>query len=165
MCLSLLEMPLLLLPPLLLAIALTIHQRLPKDRWICIGRTRGDEETLVKSSNDRKLGLHIGCTSNAKEYSRCCLPIISYFFTMHSTGTCTHMYTITYTHMYTIAYKKATLPSTRVELALTHIRMWVGFNLGSTRIHQKEFSAGMRHPSWTWVQPRFKLQCGCALKV
>ena len=41
------------------------------------GRTRGDEETLVKSSNDRKLALHIGCVSNAKEYSCCCLPIIS----------------------------------------------------------------------------------------
>ena len=48
-----------------------------KDRRICIGRTGGDEETLVKSSNDRKLALHIGCAPNAKEYPRCCLPVIS----------------------------------------------------------------------------------------
>ena len=68
MCLSLLEMALLLLLPLLLAITLMICQKLPKDHWICIGRTWGDEETLVKSSNDRKLALYIGCTPNAKEY-------------------------------------------------------------------------------------------------
>ena len=84
MCLSLLEMALLLLPPLLLAIALTIHQRLPKDRQTCIGRTRGDEKTLVKSSNDCKLALHIGCAPNTKEYPRCCLPIISFLAHAHA---------------------------------------------------------------------------------
>ena len=48
-----------------------------KDRQICMERTGGDEETLVEYSNDRKLALHIGCAPNAKEYPRCCLPVIS----------------------------------------------------------------------------------------
>ena len=48
-----------------------------KDRQISIGRTGGDEKTLVKSSNDCKLALHIGCALNTKEYPRCCLPVIS----------------------------------------------------------------------------------------
>ena len=48
-----------------------------RDRRICIGRTGVDEETLVKSSNDRKLAIHISCTPNAKEYARCRLPVIS----------------------------------------------------------------------------------------
>ena len=86
---------------------------------ICMG-TQGDEETWVKFSNDHKLALHIGCTPNAKEYPRCCLPVISSLRTA-LVGTCARMYTIT--------YEKATLPSTRVELVSTHIWMWVGFNL------------------------------------
>ena len=113
--------------------ALTIHQRLPKDHRMCIGRTRGDKKTLVKSSKDRKLALHIGCTPNAKKYPRWCLPIISLL--------CTAL-----AHAHAITYEKATLLSTRIELASTHIRIWVGFNPGSTRIHQKRVQCGHMQP-------------------
>ena len=73
-----------------------------------------------------------------------------HFFTMHSTGTCTRMYTIT--------YEKATFPSTRVELASTHIRMWVGFNPGSTQIHRKRVQC--RH-----AQPEFNPGSSCSADV
>ena len=94
-----------------------------KDRRICIGRTGGDEEILVKSSNDRKLALRIGCTPNAKEYPRCCLPVISVLRTA-----------LAHAHacIQSLTRKPCTLLSTRVELASTHIRMWVGFNPGSS---------------------------------
>ena len=69
-----------------------------------------------------------------------------HFFTTHGTGTC----------MYTITYMKATLQSTWVELASTHTRMWVGSDLGSTRIHRKRVQCGHAQPelnlSLTWVQ-------------
>ena len=147
MCLSLLEMALLLLPPLLLAIALTIRQRLPKDRRICIGRTRGDEETLVESSNDRKLALHIGCTPNAMEYPRCCLPVISLLCTALA-HTCIQSLT-----------RKPHFPQPRLnslqptsECGLVSTRVQLRFN-------EREFSADTRNLSWTRLQPGFKLQC------
>ena len=48
--------------------------------------------------------------------------------------------------MYTITYEKATLLSTRVELTSTHIKMQVGFNPGSTRIHRKRVQCGHTQP-------------------
>ena len=150
MCLSLLEMALLLLTPLLLAIALTICQRLPKDRRICIGRTRGDEETLVKSSNDRKLALHIGCASNAKEYSCCYLPIISLLRTAHAHAC---IQSLTRKPHFRQPGLNSLQPTSECGLASTQIQLI-----------KKEFSVATHKPSWTWVQPRFKLQCGRALR-
>ena len=87
---------------------------------------------------DRKLALHI---KNAKEYPRCCLPVISLLRT---------------------ALAHACIPSlmrtTRVELASTHIRMWIGFNLGSTRIHRKRVQCGH-------VQPELNPGSSCSADV
>ena len=155
---SLLEVALLLLPLLLLAIALTIRQRLPKDRRRCIGsKTQGDEETWVKSSNHCKLVLHIGCSPNAKEYPCCCLPIIS--------SLCT---ALAHAHVCIQSLTwKPHFDQPWVNPGWTHFNPhqdmgWLqpGFNSDSSK---EEFSADTLNPSSTWVQPGFKLQCGCAL--
>ena len=126
----------LLLLPSLLAIALTIRQRLPKDCQICIGRTRWYEKTLVKSSNDRKLALHIGCASNAKEYHCCCLPIISLLRTA-------------------LAHAHACIQSlTRkphfCQPGLNSLQPTSDYGLSSTRVQlgfiEREFSADTRNP-------------------
>ena len=135
MCLSLLEMALLLLPPLLLAIALTIRQRLPKGRQICIGRTRGDEETLVKSSNDRKLALHIGCASNAKEYSCCCLPVISLLRTAQA-----HAHACIQSLTRKPHFRQPGLNSLQPTSECGLVSTWVQFI-------KKEFSVDTRNPS------------------
>ena len=112
-----------------------------------------DEETLVRSSNDRKykLALHIGCIPNAKEYPHCCLPVISLLCTALAHAHACIQSLTRKPHFYYI-------PSTRVELASTHIRMWVGFNPGSTWIHRISKWVQCGHaqpelnPSSTWVQ-------------
>ena len=118
-CHSCMEVALiLLLLPLLLAIALTIHA------WEVNTRGWGNLGKVVKWSYassthwlyPKRQGIPLSLSSRN-------------FFTTHGTGTCTPVYTI--------SYVKATLRSTRVELASIHIRMWVGSNLGSTQIHQK----------------------------
>ena len=121
-------------------------------------RTRGDKKTLVKSSNDCKLALHIGCAPNAKEYPRCCLPVISLLRTA-----------LAHAHARIQSLKLRESPSTRVELASTHIRMWVGFNPGLTRIHQKRVQCGHMqpefNPSSTWVQVAVQILVKTATKV
>ena len=146
-------MALLLLPPLLLTIALTICQRLPKDRRMYIGRTWGDKETLVKSSNDRKLALHIGCTPNAKEYPRCCLPIISLLCTAlaHAHACIQSLTTKPHFHQ---PRMNSVQPTSECGLASTRVRL--GFI-------EREFSADTYNLISTRVQPGFKLQCGRAL--
>ena len=151
MCLWLLEMALLLPPPLLLAIALTIRQRLPKDHWICIGRTWGDEETLVESSNDRKLALHIGCAPNAKEYYlRCCLPSISLLRTALE-------------HAHACIQSPTRRPHF-CQPGLNSLQLTSKCRLASTRVRlgfiEREFSADTRNPSWTRVEPGLDVPWG-----
>ena len=146
-CLSLLEMALLLLPPLvqLLAIVLMIRQRLPKYHQICMGVNTGGRGNLGKvfkwSYANSTHWLHPKCQGIPST-----LVVIFPSFLYYAQ--CTLMYAIT--------YAKATLRSTQVKLASTHIRMCVGFDLGSTRIHQKRVQCGHTqpelNPSWTLVQ-------------
>ena len=127
-----------------------------KDRRICIGRTRGDEETLVKSSNDRKLALHIACTPNAKEYPRCCLPIISLLCTAlaHAHGCIQSLTRKPHFRQPGLNSLQPTSECMECGLASTWVRL--GFI-------KREFSADTCNLSSTRVQPGFKLQCGRAL--
>ena len=99
------------------------------------GRTRGDEETLVKSSNDRKLALHIGCTSNAKEYSCCCLPIIYLLRTAQA-----------HAHACTLSLTRK--PHFR-QPGLNSLQPTSDCGLASTQVQfiKKEFSADTHKPS------------------
>ena len=131
-----------------------ICQRLPKDRWRCRGsKHKGKKETWVKYSNDRKLLYTLAV--------RQCQGVPSLlssrrFFTTHGTGMCTRVYAIT--------YMKTTLWSTWVD----SLQPTSGCGLASTQVQlgfiKREFSADTRNPSWTWVQPGFKSQCGRALR-
>ena len=143
-CLSLLEMALLLLLPLLLAIALTIRQRQPKDCRICIGRTWGDEETLVKSSNDCKLALHNGCAQNAMEYPRCCLPVISLLCTSLA---CAHACIQSLTRKPHFCQPGLNLLQPTSECGLASIWVWLGFI-------EREFSADVLSEVWSEMKGR-----------
>ena len=99
------------------------------------GRTRGDEETLVKSSNDRKLALHIGCVSNAKEYSCCCLPVIS-------------LLRMALAHAHACIQSLTRKPHFR-QPGLNSLQPTSECGLASTRVQfiKKEFSADTHKPS------------------
>ena len=116
-----------------------------KDRRICIRRTRGDEETLVRSSNDRKLALHIGCAPNAKEYPRCCLAVISLLRTaLAHAHACIH--SLTRKPHFRQPWVNSLQPTSECGLASTRVQL--GFI-------ERELSADMRNPSSTQVQPEF----------
>ena len=110
------------------------------------GRTRADEETLVKSSNDCKLALHIGCDPNTKEYPCCCLPIISLLCMSR------------HWHMHMHVYNHLRESHTSSQLGLNLLQPTSECGLASTRVQlgfiEREFSADTCNPSWTRVQPK-----------
>ena len=96
----------------------------------------------VKSSNDRKLALHIACAPNAKEYPRCCLPVISLLRTVLA-------------HAHACIQSLTRKPHFR-QPGLNSLQPTSECGLVSTRVQlrfiEREFSVNMRNPNSTRVQ-------------
>ena len=149
MCLSLLEMALLLLPPLLLAIALTIHQRLPKDRQICIGRTRGHEKTLVKSL------LYTLAAPQMRRGTLIAVFTSFLYYTQHW-----HMHTHVYNHLWE-SHTFVNLGSTRIHRKRVQCRRaQPELNLGSSRSADMPLMVSVKEKDWDLpVLDTFRFSC------
>ena len=113
---------------------------------------------MVKSSNDCKLALHIGCAPNAKEYSRCCLPVIS-LLRIALAHAC--IQSLTRKPHFRQPGLNSLQPTSECGLAL----MWVGFNPGSTRIHQKRVQCGHAQPELNLSSTRVQVAVRTCIRV
>ena len=132
-----------------------LRQRLPKDRWRCRGsKHKGKKETWVKYSNDRKL-LY---TLAVRQMPRSTLIAIFPSFLHYTRHWHVHTRVCNYLHENHTLVNLGWLTS-------TYIWMWVGFDLGSTRIHRKRVQCGHTKPKLNRSSTRIQVAVRTCLKA